>query len=471
MQSIPARTETSPMPHHILIVDDERAIREELGEFFHSQGIAFALACDAVEALDLARDRDFDVILTDIRMPGMDGLELIERLRDLAPESQVLVMTGHPSVDTAVSALRLGAADYVTKPIVLEDLLHKVRRMIEFHAQTRELRWYRRQVAREHDFSNIIGRSDAMKQVFDLIQRVAATDSPVLITGESGTGKELVARAIHYNGARKEHRLVTMNCAAIPATLMDGQLFGHVRGAYTGADTASEGLFRAASGGTLVLDEIGDLPLELQPKLLRAVENGEVLPLGATEAVHVDTRIIASTHKNLEEEAAQGRFRNDLLYRLSVLTIHIPPLRDRREDITPLVEHFIQSLNKKLRRRINGVTNEALRQLMHFEWKGNVRELMNVLERAMILEDSDLITATVLPSTLATCSPTAPIPGSLNEAVRNFEQKYIQSILRATDGDKKRAAELLGFSLSSLYRRLQDFEQGHDSQSILGRGA
>ncbi len=448
------------MPHHILIVDDERALREELGEFFHSQGLAAAVAATGDEALELVADRDFDVILTDVRMPGIDGLELIRRLRHRAPESGVLIMTGHPTVDSAVSALRLGAADYVTKPLVLEDLLHKVRHMIEFRAQRMELRWYRQQLARDYDFGNIVARSDAMRKVFDLIKRVAGSDSPVLLCGESGTGKELIAHAIHHNGPRKDRRLITINCAAIPGTLMDGQLFGHLKGAYTGADRPGEGLFAAANGGTLVLDEIGDLTLELQPKLLRAIENQEILPLGATRPVTVDVRVIASTHSNLREEISQGRFREDLYYRLSVLTIDIPPLRDRREDIAPLVEHFIRDLNKRLRRRVTGVTNETLRQLLRYDWKGNVRELKNVIERAMILEDADLISAAALPSTLAEQARHPELSAPLKEALRSFERQYIQTFLRATDGDKRMAAELLGVSLSLLYRRLQSFEDG-----------
>lgn len=452
------------MSHDILIVDDEVVLREELAEFLNSQGLTCATARSGAEALNLVAERDFAVVVADIVMPGIDGLELVRRLQECSPESQVLIMTAHPTVDTAVSALRLGAIDYVTKPLILEDLLHKVKHLVEYRSQKLDLRWYRTQLASDHDFTKIVGRSPVMEEARRLTERVAATDSPVLITGESGTGKELIAHAIHHNGPRRDGRLVVMNCTAVPPTLIDGQLFGHVRGAYTGADQSAEGLFAAAHGGTLVLDEIADLPVELQPKLLRAIENQEVLPLGATRPVAVNVRIIALTNKDLKAELTRGAFRDDLFYRLSVFTINIPPLRERREDIPVLLRHFIDLLSRKLRRRVTGVTNEALRILMTHEWRGNVRELRNVVERAMILEDGDLISPASLPSTLLERTRSADLPAPLKQAVRNFEREYIQRFLHATDGDKAKAAELLGVSLSLLYRRLQELESGGESR-------
>ncbi len=450
------------MSHDILIVDDERALCEELAEFFHSRGYLCAIALSGEKALDLVEQRRFCVILVDVRMPGMDGIELVSRLRERSPESQVLLMTAHPSVDSVVSALRLGAADYVVKPLILEDLLHKVRRMIEFRAQESELRWRRRQLQAKYDFANIIGQSEGMKELYHLMGRVTNTTNPVLITGESGTGKELVARAIHYNGPRKDARFVAINCVAIPGALLESQLFGHLKGAFTGADAKSAGVFQAASHGTLFLDEIGDMPFDLQGKLLRAVENQEILPLGASEPVKLDVRILACTNTDLQARVQAGRFREDLLYRLSVVTIHVPPLRDRREDIPRLVDFFIRRFNTKLGRRITGVTNEVLRRLLRYEWKGNVRELQNVIERAMILEDSDLITAAALPSNLAREPHPTEAVSPLKAAVRKFERDYIDTILRTTNGDKRQAAEILGVSVSSLYRRFQAFEEQPD---------
>jgi len=453
------------MPKEVLIIEDERAIREELADFLHEEGFSCVLAATGEEGIDRVDGRDFEAILLDVRLPDMTGIEVLERLRKLTPESHVLIMTAHPSIDTVVSALRLGAVDYITKPLILEELLQKIRRLIEFRKQQMEIQWYRHQLQAEYDFSNIIGKSAGMKAAYRLVERVAATDSPVLITGESGTGKELIAGAIHHHGPRKEGRFIPLNCAAIPAALLEAQMFGHVKGAFTGADSRSDGLLVAANGGTLLLDEIGDLPLELQPKLLRAVEQQSFLPVGATEPVNVDTRIIASTNVDLARAVEQGSFRKDLFYRLAVVTIDVPPLRNRQEDIPALVDHFIAKLNRKLKRKIRGVTNDALRRLLRYQWKGNVRELQNVLERAMILEDDDLITSPSLPSNLVEQTHLAETIGQLKDAVRGFEQEYITRILQATNGDKQLAAELLGVSVSSIYRRLQTID-GETGESL-----
>ncbi len=446
------------MSHDILIVDDERALREELADFFFSKDFGCGVASSAAQGLELTAQRDFAVILLDVQLPDMLGTEMISKLRECSPESRILMITAHPSVDTVVAALREGASDYIIKPLILEDLLHKVRHLIEFRAQELELRWHRQQLQQTYGFSNIIGRSEAMRDVFRLVERVAEATTPVLITGESGTGKELVARAIHYNGPRRDERFIALNSAAIPAPLLESQLFGHVRGAFTGADHDNQGVFATASGGTLLLDEIGDMPLGLQPKLLRAIDTQEILPLGANQPVSVEVRILSSTNVDLKELVRQRRFREDLYYRLAVITISLPPLRDRREDIPALAEHFIQKLNHTLRRRTNGVTNDTLRQLLRYEWKGNVRELQNVIERAMILEDGDLITCEALPPDLARSPHPTEITSQLKEAVRRFEHDYVASILRATNGDKQLAADLLGVSVSSLYRRLREFD-------------
>ena len=271
------------MSHEVLIIEDERAIREELADFLREEGFSCVLAATGQEGIERVDGRDFEAILLDIRLPDMTGIEVLERLRDVTPESHVLIMTAHPSVDTVVAALRLGAVDYVTKPLILEELLQKIRRLIEFRAQQMEIQWYRHQLQTEYDFANIVGKSARMKEVYRLVERVAATDSPVLITGESGTGKELIASALHHNGPRKDGRFVPLNCAAISAALLESQMFGHVKGAFTGAHTRAEGLFVAASGGPLLLAEIGDLPLELQPTLLRSVEKPSAPPVVGAE--------------------------------------------------------------------------------------------------------------------------------------------------------------------------------------------
>ena len=447
------------MSQQILIIDDERAIREETADFLRSEGFECAIAACGKEALDMIEERDFHVIICDIMLPDTTGIELTEEFRQLSPESLILLITAHPSVETVLSAMRLGASDYITKPLVFEDVLRKVRHLLDYRAQQMELRWHRQQLQADSRLENFVGQSDSMRKIHDLIRRVAASASPILITGESGTGKELVARAIHYEGSRANARFITINCAAIPATLLESQLFGHLKGAFTGADRSLDGVFAAASGGTLFLDEIGDMPLELQPKLLRAIENQEILPVGASEPLKVDTRILASTNQNLEEAIKLATFREDLYYRVSVVNINVPPLRERRDDIPLLIEHFVQKLNKELGRRISGVTNEVLRRLLRYDWKGNVRELRNVIERAMILEDGELISPAALPSNLMTETDPADFAGHLKEVVREFERDYVQTILRATAGDKDKAAEILGVSVSSLYRRLQRLEE------------
>lgn len=447
------------MSQDIMIVDDQRALREEVAEFLRSQGLRCAAASSGREALQLAKERDFTVILVDIKLPDISGIELTDQLRRHSPESLILIITAHPSIDTVVSALRMGALDYMTKPLILEDLLRKVRHLLEFRDQQLELRWHRRQLQAEYGSANLIGQSAALRQVRHLIGRVAPSPSAVLVTGESGTGKELIARAIHYDGPRRDARFIAINCAAIPPTLLESQLFGYVKGAFTGADQPLDGVFATASGGTLFLDEIGDLTLELQPKLLRAIENHEILPVGASEPIEISPRIIASTNKDLEKAIGLGNFREDLYYRLAVVSIGIPPLRDHREDIPLLVEYFIQKFNKQLGRRVKGVTNEVLRRFLRYEWKGNVRELQNVIERAMILEDGDLIMPAALPSNLMRDTHPTGVAGHLKEVVRRFECDYVATILRATGGDKQEAADVLGVSVSSLYRRLHELEE------------
>ncbi len=446
------------MPREILIVEDERAIREELADFLREEGFSCVLAATGEEGIAHAGERDFDAILLDIRLPDVTGIEVLERLRSVTPESHVLIMTAHPSVETVVSALRLGAIDYVTKPLILEDLLHKVRHLIDFRAQEMDIRWYRHQLRAGHDIANMIGKSERMKAVYHLVERVSGTESLVLVTGESGTGKASIANAIHHDGPRRDRRFVPLNCAEIAAPLLELQMFGQMKDALTGTNAAAEGLFMTADKGTLFLDEVGDLPLELQPKLLRAIDEQAIRPVGATEPIQVDVRIIASTHIDLETAVREGRFREDLFYRLSVVTIALPPLRDRPEDIPSLVDHFIAKLNPKLRRQIRGVTNEALRRLLRYAWKGNVRELQNVIERAMILEETDLITPVSFPSNLVEQTHPAETVGPLKDAVHRFEHEYITRILDATNGDKQLTAELLGVSVSSIYRRLQAFQ-------------
>jgi two-component system response regulator PilR (NtrC family) len=445
------------MSEAILVADDEHGVRESLTEVLRDAGYNAVAAGDGSDALAALEKQDFAVVVTDLRMPGADGLTVLRRARELSPQTLVLVMTAHGSVETAVEALRAGAMDYILKPVIFDDLLTKVERLLEH----RQLLWQTQMLRREADaeelFAGLVGQSGAMREVFELIKKVAPTKSTVLITGESGTGKEVVARAIHNLSEVAQKIFLPVNCAAIPENLLESQLFGHVRGAFTGAVTSQEGLFSRAKGGTIFLDEIGDLPVGLQSKLLRAIEGKEILPVGSTQAVIVDVRIIAATNRDLRQMVDQGTFREDLYYRLNVINIGLPPLRDRREDIPHLIEYLVRRHNREMKRSYRGVDNATLKVLMSQPWKGNVRELDNVIEHAMILGDGEWIAASNLPRGLGDSDgPLPPVGDELREALRAYERIHIETVLRRSGHDKKKAADLLGLSLSSLYRKMNE---------------
>lgn len=445
------------MPESILIADDEPGIRESLADVLQDCGYEAHTAADGLEAIEKIEKNDFAVVLTDIRMPGADGLEVLKKARAGSPQTIVLVMTAHATVETAVAALREGAADYVLKPIVFEDLIAKVSRLSDHRQLVWEAQVLRREVERDFDFDNLVGKAPAMHEVERLIRKVAPTASTVLITGESGTGKEVVARAIHRHSEVGDRIFLPINCAAIPESLLESQLFGHVKGAFTGAISTQEGLFSRARGGTVFLDEIGDTPLPLQSKLLRAIEAKEILPVGSTKPVTVDVRIIAATHQNLLAMAERGEFREDLYYRLNVVNVQLPPLRDRREDIPDLVEFFIRRHARDMKKSFRGADHAAIKLLMAQPWKGNVRELDNVIEHAMILADGDWITAEDLPASLRSREVEMPVVGdNLRDALRSYERSHIRTVLARYEDDKRAAADALGLSLSSLYRKVDE---------------
>jgi DNA-binding NtrC family response regulator len=453
--SVPGMADT------ILVADDEPGIRESLAEILRDAGYVVQVAADGAAALAALEEQDFAVVITDLRMPGADGMTVLRRARETAPQTMVLVMTAHASVDTAVEALRGGATDYVLKPILFEDLLAKVARLLEYRHLEWQTQMLRRQVDADYDFDQLVGKSVSMQEVFALIKKVGPTQSTVLVTGESGTGKEVVARAIHHFSQVASRIFLPVNCAAIPENLLESQLFGHVRGAFTGAVTSQEGLFSRARGGTIFLDEIGDMPLGLQSKLLRAIEAKEILPVGSTQPITVDIRLIAASNQDLPRMVEEGRFRDDLYYRLNVVGIHLPPLRERREDIPSLVEYLVRRHNREMKRAYRGVDNATLKRLMSQPWKGNVRELDNVIEHAMILGEGEWITAQDLPRALRDGDESLPPVGDdLREAMNAYERIHIESVLRRTGHDKRKAADLLGLSLSSLYRKLNELEIG-----------
>ena len=442
------------MKFAVLVVDDEPSIRAQLEESLQEAGYQTQGAGDGREAAELALQHSFDLCLSDIRMPSMGGIELLKRLRETSPETMFILMTASGGLDTAIEALRLGAVDYLIKPFQNEELIAKVRRLAEHRGLVLENRNLRRAVDADAP-RGMIGNSPAMKKVLETVDRVASLPSHVLITGESGTGKDLVARAIHERGNRAKSPFVPINCAAIPEPLLESELFGHVKGAFTGAVDNKEGLLKTAGEGTIFLDELGDMPLPIQAKLLRAIESREIQPVGSTRRVQIQARILAATNRNLRAEASSGRFREDLYYRLAVVEIHVPPLRERREDIPLLANHFVEKYARDLGRPVRGIARDALRLLAGHDWRGNVRELSNAIERAVIFAGREEIESIDLPDPVRAATPRDPeYSVNLREATAEFERAHILRVIEQNEGNKRKAAKVLGLGVTSLYRKL-----------------
>lgn len=443
----------------VLIAEDEDLMRAILTRLLGDAGYRVTAAASAEGALERFAAEDVAVTLTDMRMSGMDGLTLLDRIKDINSEAIVIVMTAYSSVDSAVAALRKGAYDYVTKPFVNEDLLQSVRNAIRQRELFRENRALRRELDRRYRFSEIIGTSDALGAVFRLVEKVAATNTNILIQGESGTGKELIARAIHHNSPRTERPFVALNCGALPETLLESELFGHTKGAFTGAAASKLGLFRSAEGGTVLLDEIGEVSSAMQVRLLRAIQEHEVTPLGSSAPVSFDARVICATNRDLEREVSEGRFREDLFYRLNVIEIHLPPLRERREDIPLLVRHFIGSTARKQGVPEKFIEPQAMSALINYSWPGNVRELQNAIERALTLSGEQIDLASLPPKIKNAAGQTLPMrdPDGLRPTLEEVERRYILETLAAVNQDKTRATNILGIDLSTLYRKLKRY--------------
>jgi len=447
------------MAESILIVDDEEIIRESVSFILKKEGYHVADAPNGKAALERIREESIDLVLTDLEMPEMKGIELLDNINKFSPETLVVIITAYGSIDTAIAALRRGAVDYILKPLEFDELLLKVKRLLQARKLKVENKLLRGELHRHYDFENIVGQSPAMQKVFETIKRVAATDGTVIIHGKSGTGKELVARAIHFNGRRAAQPFVAVNCGAIVENLFERELVGHKRGSFTGATMDKEGWFRAADGGTIFLDEVSEIPLHLQVKLLRAIELKEVVPVGSSTAVPVDVRIITSTNKNLAKEVEAGRYREDLFYRLNVVELHLPQLSERIDDIPLLVEHFVNAFAKEMNKDVRGVDNEVMKALLAHQWKGEVRELENVIERAVIFADGSLITKNELPGFFEQRQDTIysfDSRRSMKEAVDEFERQYITHVLRQNQYNKEVTAKALKISLSSLYRKIEE---------------
>ncbi|MBM2846369.1 MAG: NtrC family response regulator [Bacteroidetes bacterium] len=446
------------MAHRILVVDDEKIIRDSISFILKKEGYSIEEAANGKEALAKINDESFDVVITDIEMPVMKGIELLDKVMQVSPQTLVIIITAYGSLETAIAALRAGASDYILKPLEFDELLIKMKRLLEARALMVENQLLRREIQKEFDASPIVGKSPVMKRVFDTIFTVAGTDSTVLITGKSGTGKELVARAIHYNSRRRERPFVAINCGAIPETLIESELFGHKRGSFTGAVADKIGYFKAAEGGTLFLDEVSEMPVNLQVKLLRAIEQREITPVGMSSPLGIDTRFLASTNRELLKEVEAGRFREDLYYRLNVVEIHLPPLGERKEDIPLLVEHFISKYRTEMRKNVQGIDAEVMRALMSHAWKGEVRELSNIIERAVIFCKGEFVAMSDLPEFFRGSSR-VDFPDdnkSLQQAMNELEKTYIERVLRKHNFDKEQTAAILGISLPTLYRRIKE---------------
>lgn len=437
----------------ILIVDDQQSILDVLSIMFKREGYEVFTALSGPEALDVVRNDSVDLAIADIKMMPMDGIAVLEGIKEIDPEIVVVMMTAYASIQTAIDAMKKGAFEYVIKPFKMDELRLLVRRGLEQRSIIEENRSLKRQIQQKYTFERLIGSSRQMQELFSLIRKVAPTYSTILIYGESGTGKELVARAIHYNSKRRDKAFEPINCAALPEPLLESELFGHVKGAFTGAYVDKQGLFVAADKGTIFLDEISAMSTAMQSKLLRVLQEKEIKRVGDTKHRKIDVRVIAATNENLAESVRKGTFREDLYYRLSVIPVEVVPLREKREDIPLLARHFLDEQNEKTARN-RKISPEAVAVLMSYDWPGNVREIENVIERATTLCEGDVILPEDLPPRLLSGSDGAAADNTLKTVVRGSERKHIRNMLRQTQGDKKKAAEILSISIPSLYRKL-----------------
>jgi DNA-binding NtrC family response regulator len=446
------------MSRRILLADDETTFRETFAKVLQEEGMPVTTVGNGTDAIDAVTKQPFAVAILDIRMPGADGFKVLREIMRIRPQTRVIMITAFGTVEMAVEAIKLGACDYVVKPVVMDDILMKIHqnlRYIDLHQENEQLK---QELNGRFDIGQIIGKSPAIEKVFEMIRKVAPTKSNVLVTGESGTGKELVARAIHSLAPQNSKRFLAINCSAIPESLLESELFGHVKGSFTSACQDKKGLFQCARGGTLFLDEIGHMPMNCEVKLLRAVEHKQIIPIGSTEPVDIDVRLIAATNKDLVKEIKAGRFREDLYYRLNVVGIHLPPLRERKEDIPLLVEHFIKKYNAEMGKHCIGVSDEVLRLFMGYEWKGNVREMQNVIERAVIFAEDDVIKISDIGSLGYHSVTLSEDNQSLQAAVRAYEREHICRVLNKNGWNKVEAAKALNVGLSSLYRKIDELE-------------
>jgi len=455
------------MNDHILVVDDDNAFRVATVALLQDQGFSVHVASTAKEAQQAFTPDKFDLVLTDLVMEGMNGIELLEWIKARAPETPVMMITGYGSVRTAVEAIRHGAYDYITKPCDNDELLIKIRRVLDARKKDRELRQLREELRGTYSFANIISQSDSMKQVFKLVGQVADTDATVLILGETGTGKEMLAKAIHYNSSRKAKPFVVITCSALNESLLESELFGHEKGAFTGAQRARIGKFEDANGGTVFLDEIGDVPVHLQTKLLRVLQEKEIERVGSNKPVPVDLRVIAATNKDLQGMTKTGQFREDLFYRLNVFPIRLPGLRQRLDDVPLLAQHFVQKYGSLTAGKVTAISQSAISALMGYGWPGNIRELENVIRRALIKTEGETIGSVEIPghadsndlpeALTREISATAPFKDFMKRIIGDAESRYLVHMLEQNQGNVKVVAESMDLDRKTVYKKIEEY--------------
>jgi two-component system response regulator HydG len=443
-----------------LVVDDDPDMSVLLRHGLTSHGFECVMAQTGEEALDLLRTHEIDVVVSDIGLPSMDGVELCQRIVDNKPQLPVVMITAHGSINMAVSAMRAGAQDFILKPVVMPQLVNTLERVIASRQLREEVQRLRRELGGAPRAERIIGNSQGMQDIKRLIQRIAPTEATVLITGESGTGKELVAQAVHESSLRGERPFICVNCAAIPENLVESELFGHARGAFTDARSSRRGLIQEAEGGTLFLDEVGELPIAMQPKLLRALQERTIRPVGADQEVSVNVRLIAATNRDLLQAVERGQFRQDLYYRLNVVNVEVPPLRHRGNDVLLLAHHFMRHFALQVGKNVKGILASTAERLLAYEWPGNVRELQNCIERAVALAESDHITPEDTPSHIQRARrvqlPTGVMDSGELPSMAEIERRYILHVLKSVEGNKTAAARILGFDRKTIYRKLAE---------------
>lgn len=458
------------MKSRILVVDDEESIREFLEIMLKKEGYEVTLAEDGQKAKDFLVKKSFDMIISDLQMPHVTGIELLKHVKETAPEVVFMMITAFGTTETAVEAMKMGAYDYITKPFKIDEVRLNIQNALRSRHLEVENRTLKKELVKEYSFQNMVGNAPVMHQIYDMVKRVAQTPTNVLVTGESGTGKEVVAKAIHYNGPLKDRPFITVNCGAIPENLMESEMFGHKKGSFTGAVVDKAGLFEVADGGTLFLDEVGELPLSIQVKLLRAIQERVIRRVGATDDMKVDVRIIAATNRNLEEMVQKGGFRQDLFYRLNVINIKTPGLRERREDIPLLANHFLKKYNERLNKNIGGISTEAMEILKKYDYPGNVRELENLIERTVALEGGAMILPESLPPMVNTISGRKMASSNeieigaegvdLDKVMGQIEKELLIKAIHSASGVKKRAAKLLHISFRSMRYRIEKYNLG-----------